>query len=171
MSNIGVARVGHFYSECAKGGISQDANDRNGDKVEWKIDCSRGWGGMKKRVDFWFSPLFRVLSFGFIQTHFSVIQLRMNTPTQTPAQTVSNVVVLKRLVHLVLGDRNESKLGIAEQEREPSENEWYEPRLTNLIRSNQLTALLTMIRDVKTPRGEFIFHSDRIIRSVKSKFS
>lgn len=33
-----------------------------------------------------------------------------------------------------------------------------------LPRTNQLTALLTLIRDKNTQRAEFIFHSDRIIR-------
>lgn len=33
-----------------------------------------------------------------------------------------------------------------------------------LARTNQLAGLLTIIRDVNTSRGDFIFHSDRIIR-------
>lgn len=33
-----------------------------------------------------------------------------------------------------------------------------------LPRTNQLAGLLTIIRDAKTNRGDFIFYSDRIIR-------
>ncbi|KAK0551197.1 Uracil phosphoribosyltransferase, synthesizes UMP from uracil [Tilletia horrida] len=38
------------------------------------------------------------------------------------------------------------------------------PNATRLPQTNQLNALLTIIRDKQTPREQFIFYSDRIIR-------
>jgi hypothetical protein len=38
------------------------------------------------------------------------------------------------------------------------------PNTVPLTRTNQLAGLLTIIRDDKTTRGDFIFYSDRIIR-------
>ncbi|KAG9294149.1 hypothetical protein G9A89_021508 [Geosiphon pyriformis] len=38
------------------------------------------------------------------------------------------------------------------------------PNVVLLAQTNQLEGLLTIIRDRTTPRGDFIFHSDRIIR-------
>ncbi|KAJ2823991.1 Uracil phosphoribosyltransferase, synthesizes UMP from uracil [Coemansia erecta] len=38
------------------------------------------------------------------------------------------------------------------------------PRLHLLPQTNQLKGLMTIIRDINTPRGDFVFYSDRVIR-------
>ncbi|KAJ2310692.1 Uracil phosphoribosyltransferase, synthesizes UMP from uracil [Coemansia sp. RSA 2705] len=38
------------------------------------------------------------------------------------------------------------------------------PRLHLLPQTNQLKGLMTIIRDTNTPRGDFVFYSDRVIR-------
>ncbi|CAJ0767845.1 3759_t:CDS:2, partial [Entrophospora sp. SA101] len=40
------------------------------------------------------------------------------------------------------------------------------PNVVCLPRTNQIDALLTIIRDKNTTRGDFIFYSDRIIRLI-----